>query len=139
MPHLKVQLRDLVRTDRQIRRVLGEPGAAAVRPSPDLVCRPVRVAALSGAGDRGCLVMADGQVAAVLVRVEGEDELQDDAGATAAGWFLEAGFGRRAARVPPLFGSLAEALAWVGRRLTGEVAADAGLPGATRADERPGL
>lgn len=139
MPHLKVRLHDLVRTDRQIRRALGGSGAPAGRQSPDLVCRPVRVAALAGTGDRGCLVLSDGQIAAVLVRIEAEDELQDGSGTTAtAGWFLEAGFGRCAARVLPLFGSLAEALAWVRWRLAAGDAAGCGPPDAARAVGQPG-
>ena len=138
MPRLKAELRDLVRTDQQIRRVLGRSDVAAGRQPHDLVCRPVRVAALSGAGERGYLVLSDGQIVAVLVRVECADEMRDGAGAVAvAGWFLEAGFGRCDVAAPPLFASLAEALAWMRQRLASGDNVGFGLSDVTRAGGQP--
>lgn len=125
MPCSKVQLRDLVRTGRQMRRVLEASGRAVSRPA-DLVCRPVLVGTSVGTGERGCLVFSQGRLVAVLVRVGGGAHQHDGIEPLAAGWFLEAGFGPCAADCsPPLSGTLREALAWVRRRLALDVAGTA--------------
>lgn len=91
--------------------MLGISGLAEVRPSPDLVCRPLRVAALASTGDRGCLLLADKQVAAVLVRIDCDGESRDGDAPGVGDSFLEAGFGRCAVAVAPLFASPVEAIA----------------------------
>ena len=81
--------------------------------APRVTLQPVPV--MTGCDDReGCLVLADGQLVAVLVR------LADDMhGAQRGGWFLEAGFGACRSVAPPLFGDLDEAQAWVRQKLAG--------------------
>ena len=86
-----------------------------------LLVQPVRVATGS-ADEDGRLVLADGRLVAVLVRLA--DEIH--AGRVGS-WHLEAGFGPCAAEVPsPTFDSLGAAQAWVERQL----AAAAWLPSA---------
>lgn len=68
----------------------------------------------AGGGDEdGGLVLADGRLVAVLVR------LADPAhGALVGQWYLEAGFGPCSDAQPqPVFGSLDAAQAWVAERL----------------------
>ena len=86
-----------------------------------LLVQPMRVATGS-ADEDGRLVLANGRLVAVLVRLA--DEIH--AGRVGS-WYLEAGFGPCAAEVPsPTFGSLDAAKAWVERQL----AAAAWLPSA---------
>ena len=77
-----------------------------------LLLQPMRVAT-GGADEDGRLVLANGRLVAVLVR------LADEVHAGRVGsWFLEAGFGPCAAEVPsPTFESLDAAQAWVERQL----------------------
>ena len=107
------------------RHAAGNPamrGLEAFRPV-DLACQPILVGA--SAAEQGCLVLAEGRLVAVLVRIGGE------APSETAGWFLEAGFGRCfPGASQPLFETLAEALAWVRRRLAQDTA---GTPEALRA------
>ena len=111
----KVDLRDLVRTKRQMRE-LGLHDTAPSRPSPALECRPVLVDTASP-DETGRLVLADGRLVAVLVRVAGFQGEAGPGGAAPSGWQMEAGFGPCAAPVPPWFDTLAEAGAWVHARL----------------------
>ena len=109
---LRTRLSDLVRANRQFRRLLGQSGPLMRRPM-DLVCLPVPVASAgygASAGERGCLVFLQGRLTAVLVHISAGVEADD----APAGWFLEAGFGRCAqGSPPPVFGTLREALTWV--------------------------
>lgn len=78
-----------------------------------LVVAPVRVATGS-ADEDGRLVLADGQLVAVLVR------LADETHAGRVGsWFVEAGFGACAhvEMALPVFASLGAVLAWIEHRL----------------------
>lgn len=110
MPRLKVELRGLVRTDRQL-RALGLRGTAVQQQGPRLVCHPCRVAT-TNPGEDGFAVAVDGCLVAVLVRVEaGSSAGRDEEGPV--GWYLEAGFGPCQVATPPLFDTLGEALAWV--------------------------
>jgi hypothetical protein len=78
---------------------------------PKLDLQPVTLA--TGTADaRGCLVLADGSLAAVVVR------LDDDAhGEMIGAWFLEAGFGPCQTPTPPVFPTLEAAQAWVLSRI----------------------
>jgi hypothetical protein len=71
-----------------------------------------------GGRREGQLVLADGDLVAVFVRVSAE-ELAGDIH-NRDGWFLEAGFGpcsRLYTVLPPVFDSLEEATAWAIRQL----------------------
>jgi hypothetical protein len=77
----------------------------------DITLQPIPV--MAGSRDHeGRLVLADGQLAAVLVRLS--DEVH---GEERGGWFLETGFGRCDGTEHPVFESLDEAEAWVRRRI----------------------
>ena len=79
--------------------------------TPAFLVRPMRVATRGADGD-GRLMLADGELVAVLVR------LDDPAhGGLVGAWFLEAGFGACATARPPVFDTLEAARAWVERRL----------------------
>ena len=79
--------------------------------APTLLLQPMRVATGS-ADEEGRLVLADGQLVAVLV------QLAEAAYAGLVGsWFLEAGFGACAVPTAPTFASLEAALAWVEHQL----------------------
>jgi hypothetical protein len=68
---------------------------------------------MTGSQDQeGRLVLADGQLVAVLVRLA--DEVH---GAERGGWFLEVGFGPCDGPEHPVFESLDEAQVWVRRRI----------------------
>lgn len=68
---------------------------------------------LTGSPDQtGHLVLADGKLAAILVRLD-DPAHGDDLGR----WFLEAGFGRLSKPFKPTFKDLAEAEAWVREHL----------------------
>jgi len=70
---------------------------------------------MTGSDDReGRLVLSDGQLVAVLVRLA--DAMH---GKERGGWFLEAGFGPCQSPVPPVFGNLDEAQVWVRQQLAG--------------------
>ena len=72
-----------------------------------ITLQPIPV--MTGSQDHeGHLVLADGQLAAVLVRLA--DEVH---GADRGGWFLENGFGPCDGPAHPVFESLDEAQAWV--------------------------
>ncbi len=90
--------------------------------SPDsmneLSLQPVAVLT-DGGSQEGRLVLADGQLVAVFVRVTAEETEGSEQG---DGWFLEVGFGPCGSLVtvqPPVFASLDEAALWVKRRLDG--------------------
>ena len=84
----------------------------------DITFQPVKVL-VDGHDSEGKLIFADGQLSAVIVRLDGEAHTPDHKGH----WHMEAGFGKCDARVaPPTFGTPEEAGAWVRRRLTGAVA-----------------
>ena len=77
----------------------------------DLMLQPIPV--MTGSRDHeGRLVLANGQLAAVLVRLA--DEVH---GADRGGWFLETGFGPCDGPAHPVFESLDEAQAWVRGRI----------------------
>lgn len=72
---------------------------------------------VDGGSSDGRLVMAQGKLAAVLVRVTAE-EVSDTA--TQGGWFLEAGFGPCGilkAPPPEIFPTEDDALRWIERQL----------------------
>lgn len=77
---------------------------------------PIEV--LTDGGSRaGLLVLAEGKLAAVLIKIGSEETGTTD---SPGGWFMEAGFGpcgSIVARQPDVFASEAQALAWVGERL----------------------
>ena len=73
----------------------------------ELLLRPIPVH--TGSGDQeGQLVLADGRLAAVLVRL---DDTSHEA--LVGAWFLEAGFGPCAHVVAPTFGDLDAAKHWI--------------------------
>jgi len=77
----------------------------------DITLQPIPV--MTGSQDHeGRLVLADGQLAAVLVRLS--DEVH---GEEQGGWFLEAGFGPCDGPEHPIFESFDEAEAWVRRKI----------------------
>ena len=84
--------------------------------------QPIRVRT-DGGSQEGRLVLADGVLVAVFVRVSPEEIAGDDH--HLAGWFLEAGFGpcgSLATIPPPVFDSLEEAQVWVCERLDAGIA-----------------
>ncbi len=80
-------------------------------------CRPILVNTASP-DEKGCLVLADGCLVAVLVRVV--DTGDEQGRGELSGWQMEAGFGRCAVAVPPLFDTLADAAAWMRTQLSAE-------------------
>jgi hypothetical protein len=64
---------------------------------------------IDGHDSEGSLVLSDGQLAAVIVRLDGEHHGPDNKG----WWHLEAGFGKCDVRDAPLFKTPDEAGAWV--------------------------
>ncbi len=83
------------------------------------VC-PVAVR-VDGGSCEGKLVLAEGSLVAVLVKVSAAD--CGDA-AKVGGWFLEAGFGpcgTLSAPSPEVFGTVGEAVAWIRLRLDGRL------------------
>jgi hypothetical protein len=74
-----------------------------------LTLQSVRIAA--GPDEHGMLVFGDGCLVAVLVRLSDAHE------GMAGEWFLETGYGPFAGPEHPIFPSLAEARAWIGKRL----------------------
>ncbi len=115
---MKIDLRDLVRSKRQMRN-LGLCDTGPSQPLPALGCRPILVNT-SSPDENGRLILADGRLVAVLVRVaglQGEQGGAEPGGTGLSGWQMEAGFGPCAVPVPPLFGTLAEAGDWVRTQL----------------------
>ena len=68
---------------------------------------------ISRHGNEGRLVLVDGQLVAVLVRLDGDVDAVELKGS----WFLENGIGACSVVDPPVFRDLAEASSWVERRL----------------------
>jgi len=84
--------------------------------APLLETRTLEV--LTDGGSRhGVLVLSEGKLAAVLIRVEGEETGQPG---SAGGWYLEAGFGPCGNLVtlqPDVFADQSQALDWICGRL----------------------
>jgi hypothetical protein len=79
----------------------------------DISFRPIRVL-IDGHDSEGNLILADGDLAAVIVRLDGEHHGPEHKGL----WHLEAGFGHCDVRVAPsVFTTPEEAGAWVQRTL----------------------
>jgi len=113
MAYLKIELRDLVRIKRQVRSLgLHDPRPRETLPA--FVCRPILVDTDSP-DEKGCLVLADGRLVAVLVRVASTGIEQNRK--ELSGWQMEPGFGRCAVAVLPLFDTLGDAVAWVREQL----------------------
>ncbi len=112
MAYLKIRLRDLVHIKRQVRD-LDWRDPRPRQSLPVLVCRPILVDTASP-DEKGCLVLANDRLVLVLVRVACTGAEQDKEGL--CGWQMEAGFGRCAVAVLPLFDSLGDALNWVRKR-----------------------
>lgn len=110
----KVELRDLVRAKRRTRD-LDWHDPEPSRPLPAFECRPILVNTASP-DEKGCLVLADGRLVSVLVRVAGAGGEQG--GQELSGWHMEAGFGRCAVSVPLLFDTLAAAIVWMRTQLS---------------------
>ncbi len=81
--------------------------------SLDISFEPMRVL-IDGHDSEGYLVLADNQLAAVFVRLDGEHHDLERKG----WWHLEAGFGKCNIRNAPLFNTPDEAGAWVEQILT---------------------
>jgi hypothetical protein len=79
----------------------------------DISFQPMRVL-IDGHDSDGRLVLADSQLAAVIVRLDGETHNPEHKGR----WHLEAGFGKCNTRDAPLFKTPDEAGAWVEQVLT---------------------
>jgi hypothetical protein len=77
----------------------------------DLTLQPVPVNT-STADEDGCLIFADKQLVAVLVRLSREH------GRKAGRWYLEHGFGSLDHPAHPIFNDLAEAQTWVVQQLS---------------------
>jgi hypothetical protein len=78
----------------------------------DISFKPMRVR-IDGHDSEGRLVLVDNQLAAVIVRLDGQSHDPDQRGL----WHLEAGFGKCAMPYVPLFTTPEEAGAWVKRTL----------------------
>ena len=78
----------------------------------NIAFQPLRVL-IDGHDSEGSLVLADNQLAAVIVRLDGEHHALEHAGR----WHLEAGFGKCDKRDAPLFTTPEEARAWVEQTL----------------------
>ena len=83
----------------------------------DISFQPMRVL-IDGHDSEGKLVLADNQLAAVIVRLDVESHEPEHKGL----WHLEAGFGKCNVREAPLFKTPEEAGAWVDQTLTGKAA-----------------
>ena len=75
--------------------------------------QPIRVL-IDGHDSEGNLILADGGLAAVIVRLDGEHHNPEHK----ALWHLEAGFGKCNVRSAPVFQTPEEAGAWVKQTLT---------------------
>ncbi|HST93705.1 MAG TPA: hypothetical protein VLJ78_02910, partial [Microvirga sp.] len=83
----------------------------------DITLQPIPVMA-DGGSHEGQLILADGQLVAVFVRVTPEETAGGRG--QAEGWFLEAGFGPCGSLIsarPPVLDDLDEAVTWVRNRL----------------------
>jgi hypothetical protein len=69
---------------------------------------------IDGHDTEGRLVLVDGQLAAVIARLDGKTHPSTDRGK----WHLEAGLGKCAVRTTHLFKTPEDAGAWVARTLT---------------------
>jgi hypothetical protein len=74
----------------------------------DISFQPMRVL-IDGHDSEGNLILSDGQLAAVIVRLDGQSHNPEHKGL----WNLEAGFGKCNVRDAPLFRTPEEAGAWV--------------------------
>jgi hypothetical protein len=84
----------------------------------DISFQPMRVL-IDGHDSEGSLILWGGQLAAVIVRLDGEHHDPEHKGL----WQLEAGFGKCNVRVvPPVFTTPEEAGAWVEQILTRKAA-----------------
>lgn len=83
----------------------------------DISFQPIRVL-IDGHDSEGNLVLADNQLTAVFVRLDGTHHDPEHKG----WWYLEAGFGKCGIRDAPLFKTPEEAGAWVGQTLMGQAA-----------------
>jgi hypothetical protein len=84
----------------------------------DISFQPMRVL-IDGHDSEGRLILADNQLAAVIVRLDGEHHEPEHKG----WWHLEAGFGKCDVRVAPqTFKTPDEAGAWVEQTLTRKAA-----------------
>jgi hypothetical protein len=79
----------------------------------DVSFHPMRTL-IDGCERNGTMILADGRLVAVIVRLEGQSHAPEHEGL----WKLEAGFGRCDVRDAPLFATPEEAGAWVERTLT---------------------
>ena len=112
MEYLKIEPRDLVHITRQIRG-LDSPDPKPRQSLPVLMCRPILVDTASS-DEKGYLILADGRLVSVVVHVAstGVEHNRKEL----SGWQMEAGFGRCAVAVLPLFDTLGDALSWVRER-----------------------
>jgi hypothetical protein len=83
----------------------------------DISFMPMRVL-IDGHDTDGNLVLADNQLAAVIVRLDGKHHDPEHKGL----WHLEAGFGKCNIRNAPLFKTPDKAGAWVEQTLTAKAA-----------------
>jgi len=83
----------------------------------DISFQPLHVL-IDGHDTYGNLILSDGQLAAVIVRLDGDCHDLEHKGC----WHLEAGFGKCSVRDAPLFKTPHEAGAWVEQILTGKTA-----------------
>ena len=83
----------------------------------DISFQPMRVL-IDGHESDGNLVLADNQLAAVIVRLDGQSHDPEHKGL----WHLEAGFGKCNVRDAPLFKTPDEAGAWVQKTLMSRAA-----------------
>jgi hypothetical protein len=84
----------------------------------DISFQPMRVL-IDGHDSEGILILADGQLTAVIVRLDGQTHNPQHKGL----WHLEAGFGKCDVRIaPPVFAIPEEAGAWVEQTLMGKAA-----------------
>jgi hypothetical protein len=83
----------------------------------DISLMPMRVL-IDGHDSEGNLILSEGQLAAVIVRLDGETHDPEHKGR----WNLEAGFGKCNIRDAPLFRTPEEAGAWVEHTLTRKAA-----------------
>ena len=79
----------------------------------DISFQPMRVL-IDSHDSQGNLVLVDSQLAAVIVRLDGQTHDPEHKGL----WHLEAGFGKCNVRYAPLFKTPEEAGAWVEETLT---------------------
>ncbi|MBM1169869.1 hypothetical protein [Microvirga arabica] len=78
--------------------------------------QPMRVL-IDGHDSEGNLILSDDQLAAVIVRLDGEYHDPEHSG----WWYLEAGFGKCSVSNAPLFRTPNEAGTWVEETLMGKV------------------